>query len=84
MLVIANLYCWTNGHTDTSAAERSDDLLHAVFTEFESLPDGPKMLVGDFNADTNDLPALQSRLDTGQYIDLGAQAHVFGQPPSQP
>ena len=30
-LVICNLYLWTNGHTDPTAAFRSDDMLAAVF-----------------------------------------------------
>eukprot|EP00973_Karenia_brevis_P083147 11529387-Karenia_brevis.AAC.1 len=63
LLVIANTYCWTNGHVDATAAARSDDLLQAIFEEFQAMPDGPKMIVGDFNADTQDLPSLQSHLD---------------------
>ena len=84
LLVIANVYCWTNGHQDTTAAMRSDDLLHAIFSEFDALPEGPKMLVGDLNADPSDLPTLQTHLDAGSYLDLGAQAHIYDQPSLQP
>eukprot|EP00973_Karenia_brevis_P014569 1987609-Karenia_brevis.AAC.1 len=30
------------------------------------------MVLGDFNADTTDLPSLQALLDAAEYIDIGA------------
>eukprot|EP00973_Karenia_brevis_P049906 6929546-Karenia_brevis.AAC.1 len=51
--------------------------------EFQQLPDGPKMLVGDLNAYLCDLPSIASCVDAGTMIDLGA-SHVFDSPPSLP
>eukprot|EP00973_Karenia_brevis_P064062 8902567-Karenia_brevis.AAC.1 len=28
VIFLVNIYCWTNGHTISTAADRSDDLMH--------------------------------------------------------
>ena len=84
MLVVANLFLWTNGDTDPSAALRSDDLLHTVTQEFHHLPPGPRLLCGNFNCDAGDLPTLGGMLANGDYVDLGAMANLFGQLVNRP
>ena len=54
------------------------------FGEFDVLPPGPRLLCGDLNCNTSDLPTLSLRLESGTYIDLGAHAHLFGHAPGQP
>eukprot|EP00973_Karenia_brevis_P014556 1985858-Karenia_brevis.AAC.1 len=41
------------------------------------------MILGDLNADPNDIPSLQFSLDGGQMYDLGAHAAIFGTPACQ-
>ena len=84
LIVVFNIYLWTNGHTDPKALQRSIDLLDAVTNEWDSLPPGPKMLCGDFNCDLEDLPDVSRRLHDGTLIDLGAQAFLFGHETCQP
>ena len=84
MLVVANLYLGTNGHTDPAAAYRADDLLHVVTQEFAHMPPGPRLLCGDFNCDVEDLPTLGNMLATGDFVDLGSRANLFGQPIDKP
>eukprot|EP00973_Karenia_brevis_P067166 9340549-Karenia_brevis.AAC.1 len=66
------MYCWTNGHTVSNSASRTDNLFHIVLDELSHQPPGHRIIAGDLNADTADIPTLQSALDTDQYIDLGA------------
>ena len=84
LLVVYNLYLWTNGHTDPAAAFRSDDMLNAVNQEFAQMAPGPRLLCGDFNCDPEDLPTLGSMLTSGAFVDLGASALFFGQVNSKP
>eukprot|EP00973_Karenia_brevis_P032648 4508159-Karenia_brevis.AAC.1 len=72
VVLVANVYCWTNGHTVTTAASRTDDLFHIIFEEFSHQPPGHRIIAGDLNADTADIPTLQSALDNNQFVDLGA------------
>ena len=62
LLVVCNLYLGTNGHTDPAAAFRSDDMISAVNQEFLHMAPGPKLMCGDFNCNTADLPTLSSML----------------------
>ena len=84
LIVVFNVYLWTNGHTDPKALQRSSDLLSAIMDEWDSLPPGPKMLLGDFNCELEDLTDITRRLQEGSMIDLGAHAHLFGRPSCQP
>ena len=62
ILVIANVYGWTGGHQNKQARLRTDDLLGTILHEFDQLPQRPKLIVGDMNADTCDLPAIADAL----------------------
>eukprot|EP00973_Karenia_brevis_P038453 5303805-Karenia_brevis.AAC.1 len=84
LLVVANVYGWTNGHTDAQARTRTDSMISMILNEFSQLPEGPRLIVGDFNADVENLPTLDAVVEEGKFVDLGAQAHVFNQPPTQP
>eukprot|EP00973_Karenia_brevis_P051243 7117758-Karenia_brevis.AAC.1 len=70
VIFLVNIYCWTNGHTNTLAADRSDDLMHIVLLELQSQPQGHRIIAGDLNADVCDLPSLQSVIDDGSFIDV--------------
>eukprot|EP00973_Karenia_brevis_P022802 3137418-Karenia_brevis.AAC.1 len=59
MLLVANIYGWTNGHTDAQARARTDDMLAMIFREFSQLPQGPKLITGDINAGISNLPSLE-------------------------
>eukprot|EP00973_Karenia_brevis_P013423 1822450-Karenia_brevis.AAC.1 len=45
MLLVANVYCWTNGHISEHAAARSDDLISAILDEFQAQPQMPQLIV---------------------------------------
>eukprot|EP00973_Karenia_brevis_P070195 9755633-Karenia_brevis.AAC.1 len=58
LMLVANVYGWTNGHTCEESAMRTDHLLHIILAELSSYPDGPKLIVGDLNGDLDDFPSI--------------------------
>ena len=50
-LIIANVYGWTGGHQNKQARIRTDDLISVILAEFAQLPSGPRLFVGDLNAE---------------------------------
>eukprot|EP00973_Karenia_brevis_P000004 723-Karenia_brevis.AAC.1 len=63
VLNVVNLYAWTNGHICTDAAMRTNDLVEIVLAELKTHPEGPLIILGDLNADPDDIPVLQEQLD---------------------
>eukprot|EP00973_Karenia_brevis_P018422 2526579-Karenia_brevis.AAC.1 len=63
---------------------RSDSMPQAIMKEFDEQPAGPRIILGDVNADPDDLEILHSNLNEGASIDVGAHAQIFDQPALQP
>ena len=63
---IGNIYGWTNGERDAGAAARTDALVMAVAEELGAYSHGPKLIVGDLNADLASLPLFAARVDCGE------------------
>ena len=83
MLIVANIYGWTNAHFDVNAAARSDNLLDLIWQEFQARTPGPRMITGDLNGDSDDFPVLQALINDGSLIDLGLHTGFDG-PTAQP
>ena len=62
-LTVANAYGWTTCHTDPVAIARTRDLISAIVAEFNAVPHGPKMLVGDLNCELSDIVDLEAIFD---------------------
>ena len=84
VMYLIGLYGWTNGHGSEQASSGTNCLLEALFAELEQLGQPPFLMVGDFNANTDDLFAFDVALQSGRIIDVGQCADRFGQPPSAP
>ena len=84
LLVVANMCGWPGGLQNKVARTRTDDLIAAVLGEFDQMPIGPKLMVGDFNAELRDLTSLSAVLSEGTFLDLGEHASLIGQPRAQP
>ena len=65
VLVVANIYGWTGGHQNKHARLRTDSMIAIILQQFDHLPSGPKLLVGDFNCEPQDLPSLHTLLHDG-------------------
>ena len=78
-----NIYGWTNGHTCSTAALRTHQLILAALAELAGLPPLPYCIIGDINCNTNALPTL-TRLFNDGWTDLGANAHWWHQPTDLP
>eukprot|EP00973_Karenia_brevis_P083643 11604614-Karenia_brevis.AAC.1 len=72
ILLVTNVYGWTNGHLSGLAADRTDDMMSIIFNELHAQPQCPVLIIGDLNATTQDLPTLHKKLQDGDYVDLGA------------
>ena len=72
-----NVYGWTNGHTCTLAASRTDSLIQIIDNELRCHPPLPACIVGDLNAELHDLPAASKPIEDG-WTDLGSNAHWWG------
>ena len=83
MLIVANIYGWTNAHFDIAAAARTDSLIDLIWKEFQARPPGPRMITGDLNGDPTDFSTLQALLSDGSLIDLGMHSG-FHAPTGQP
>ena len=62
---------------------RTNALVDAVRAEITSRGDVGAAIVGDINADPTDLPSLSALLDAG-WVDIGANAHVWGRTSNLP
>ena len=53
---LINCYGWTNGHNCKTASSRTDALFLAIQAEHPHMPSHPTIIMGDFNANVDDLP----------------------------
>ena len=74
---IINCYGWTNGHTDTTAASRTDGLICCALHELDHHPCLPRFIVGDINAEVKDIASLHSLCSIG-WTDLWGQRTDVG------
>ena len=81
---VFNLYGWTGAHQNTRQAKRTDRLLQAIQDEVHQQPGGPTFIVGDLNGDPSDFKHLVDMLNNDGWLDVGANAHLWGQPQSVP
>ena len=64
------VYGVTNGHHNRKKALQTNQYIKAISRELAQLPEGPKYIVGDINAEPSDLPDLAELLRQG-WIDVG-------------
>ena len=57
---IGIVYGWTGGAKGTIAADRTNDLLDIMLEQMELLPEGPKIIAGDFNGTHESIQHLNS------------------------
>ena len=65
VVIAYNFYGWAGGHDDPAAAKRSDAGLAAIFREAQAQGDDFALIMGDFNAELPDLPAVEEALAAG-------------------
>ena len=83
-LMLVNIYGWTAGNQREENADKTDDLICIAMQEIDAWGKPPVIIGGDLNADTDKLPVLQEALDSGEYIDLGGSADMWGAERDQP
>ena len=48
IVLVYNIYAWTNGNHNKTAAHRTNDMLAAIFDDIDKQPTGPVLVMGDF------------------------------------
>ena len=84
IIYVANLYCYTGGHTNKAAQQNTNRLIKTTLNELIHLPEAPTLIVTDLNADSSDIKSLTTILDTHHWTDVGANASVWGGTDLQP
>ena len=84
-VLIANVYGYTGGHTDLEAAQGTDDIIAVIIDEIaKKVRKIPILIVGDLNADVDDLPLLHDLIVEHRWRDCGACASFWGGTDKQP
>ena len=73
------IYGWSGGHQALVKASKTNLLLDAILQEIEAQPPGPTAIVGDLNAEPQDIGILHNLLLNKGWTDVGAQAHCWGE-----
>ena len=76
-ILFYNVYGYTGAAKDKKAANRTNDILEAIFEDQEQQPKGPAFIVGDLNGDQDTFPALSDKLQEG-WLNVGAQESRWG------
>ena len=71
-IMLANVYGETGGHGSGDAAMITDDIISIIVDEMELHPCFPSMIVGDLNAETEDIPTITPLLE-----DRGSHFQIF-------
>ena len=66
------------------AAARTDELISILRSELQAMEPGPKMIMGDVNASTEDLPTILQMLSEEGWTDVGSVAHLCDGIPNRP
>ena len=82
-VTVYNVYGVANGHQDKHAAAATDGLIRAVREEILQQGDVFVALVGDFNAEPEDLPALQHLTQEAGWTDAALHPGWSGGTPPQ-
>eukprot|EP00969_Alexandrium_andersonii_P325859 14397958-Alexandrium_andersonii.AAC.1 len=59
-------------------------MFHDVMNELASWPQLPTIIAGDFNAEPQSVPSMNLAIQSGQWVDAGANAHIWGCPKDSP
>ena len=79
-----NLYGWTGGHENSTAANRTGDILASISAEAIARRGTPALITADLNADTDDILQLGAMLTHEGWTDVGATARRWGARDNQP
>ena len=76
--MVGNFYGQTGGHENEDAAKKTDDILEVLVAEMGGHGSIPKCVVGDLNAEPEDIPMARYLIEGEGWVDCGAVAEVWG------
>eukprot|EP00973_Karenia_brevis_P053713 7462704-Karenia_brevis.AAC.1 len=68
-LLVFNIYGLVNADKDQEAAQRTEDMIQAIFDEIQHQPKLPYIITGDFSGSVGTFPSLAERVALGGLID---------------
>ena len=78
MLRLANVYGQTGGHHDEEASMITDHIIGSIMEELETQPGIPTIIIGDLNAEPQDIPIVAEMLEQDGWVDCGHKANLWG------
>ena len=70
-LRLANFDGETGGNKSEEAAMKTDHIIGALKDELDTQPKIPTFMMGDLNAEPQDIPAVQDLLEEEAWLDCG-------------
>ncbi len=83
-IMIGNVYGETGGHQKEAAAQKTDGRIEAIVNELAEHEKMPTCIVGDLNAEPEDIPMVTHMLQHETWTDCGAAASMWGGTDRQP
>ena len=74
MLSIFVIYGWSGSNGSKKNASKTNLLMQAILKERETQPSGPVLIMGDLNADPENIATTKEMLVNGLWVDVGAHA----------
>ena len=78
-----NFYGHSGGHENKWKAKGTSAIVQACIDDFMLRPPGARFLVGDLNADPDDIAAILALLADLHWVDVGSIASTWGSPDCQ-
>ena len=72
------IYGWTGGAESKHAAARTDQLVQAGLKQIELCPQAPTFILGDLNAEPDQVASIHQLLTDRHWVDVGAVASTWG------
>ena len=74
VLSIFVIYGWSGSNGSKKNASKTNLLMQAILKERETQPSGPVLIMGDLNADPENIATTKEMLVNGLWVDVGAHA----------
>ena len=72
VLSIFIIYGWSGSNGSKRNASKTNLLMQAILKEKDMQPSGPTIILGDLNADPENIYTTREMLNTGMWTDVGA------------
>ena len=83
-IMIGIFYGETGGHEKEVAAQKTDEIIETLVNEVQGHGKIAKCIMGDLNADPEDIPIIEHLMREEGWTDCGAVAEIWGGKSNEP